>query len=141
MEMMVKSATQRGDLDAALANRKFIEDWNKDKDNASMGVAFGGSGPAGSGKVEGAALGGKKELKDILNDIITSKWNTPWGDMTFLEGNKLEFRGLWNYTVDTEKMQIIVKNPNLDTYSITTFNGKTMKGKNRDGIEWEITKL
>jgi hypothetical protein len=45
MEIQVKTSTQKGDLDGALASKKFVEDWNKEKESAAVNSALGGQGP------------------------------------------------------------------------------------------------
>lgn len=45
MEIQVKTSTQKGDLDGALASRKFVEDWNKEKEAATVSGGMGGAGP------------------------------------------------------------------------------------------------
>jgi hypothetical protein len=99
MEAQVKSSTQKGDLDGALASRKFVEDWNKEKEAVAVSGALGGAGPG--------------EKKNDLAKLIVGKWEVyvddrMLGNVTFTESSISNSWGEnFTYTIDKKSNVII----------------------------------
>ena len=107
MESVVKTNTQKGDLDGALASRKFIEDWNKEKEVAKVGVALGGCGPKKDKfNPVGRWSGTGADSSRIFIFTENGKWTSSWPD----------FGGTWK--VEGEMLIITSTLGNNQTFTV-----------------------
>jgi hypothetical protein len=120
MEAVVKTSTQKGDLDGALASKKFVEDWNKEKEAVAVSSGMGGAGP-----VE------KKEIS------IIGKWE--WFDgkiHSFEKGGTINsrFQDTWSLEKDGS-IRILWNGKKLNT---VTFIDKDTLLLPWNGTEYKI---
>jgi hypothetical protein len=82
MEAVIKTSTQKGDLDGALASRKFVEDWNKEKEAAAVSGGMGGAGPKGEKfNPVGIWLCSGADSGRTFNFSANGKWSSSWPDL------------------------------------------------------------
>ena len=81
MEAVVKSSTQKGDLDGALASKKFVEDWNKEKEAVAVSSGMGGAGPGEKqqeieikGTSDGESIGKFRIGQKIKIQYVSGTW-------------------------------------------------------------------
>jgi hypothetical protein len=81
MEAVVKSSTQKGDLDGALASKKFVEDWNKEKEAVAVSGGMGGAGPGEKqqeieikGTSDGESIGKFRIGQKIKIQYVSGTW-------------------------------------------------------------------
>lgn len=81
METVVKTSTQKGDLDGALASKKFVEEWNKEKETVSVSGALGGAGPGDKkseieikGTSDGESIGKFRIGQKIKIQYVSGTW-------------------------------------------------------------------
>lgn len=124
METVVKTNTQKGDLDGALASKKFVEEWNKEKETVAVTGALGGAGPI--------------VKKNDLANIILGEWKMKEnGESVYFDetgARYLNFTG--KVTVINQKVISIKWNNNsIDT--VNYINGKLIRS---DG-GWTLEKV
>jgi hypothetical protein len=108
MESVVKTSTQKGDLDGALASKKFVEDWTKEKETAAVTGSLGGAGP----KV------------DDLSKLIVGKWKFQYkninknGIITISKDNKVQLSDGNSGTLETIDDSILIKWENGSKWSV-----------------------
>lgn len=86
MEAVVKTSTQKGDLDGALASKKFVEDWNKEKEAVAVSSGMGGAGPGEKVDLEKKVIGTWIISKgEGLNKRFTftknGEWTSSWTEL------------------------------------------------------------
>ena len=135
MEVVVKTSTQKGDLDGALASKKFVEDWNKEKEAVAVSSGMGGAGPKGDdlskliGKVwQYARIDG--EYVKLNKDGSLMVW---WANKPFSIKNTPDSYGNWKKSKDT--IVIIFDGRN---WIVKGFEGDLLNSIDSRGTEFSL---
>lgn len=127
METVVKTNTQKGDLDGALASKKFVEEWNKEKDSVAVTGALGGAGP------------GEKKNFDPVGNWQASHSNGWKGVYNLSKGGIIIPNGKWKIKNDELIMSWNDKPGLTDIYKITGLD--SLDGLSSTGVALSIKKI